>query len=103
MRASSKGNPGEPITRQSARAMVTASSRVVGGGWSRAALAWRVGGLRAGSGVDMIEVRLRTRPGWAMASAWAIIPPIEIPTTWAESRPRPSSRPAVSSAMSDTR
>ena len=50
--------------------------------------------------VDMIEVRLATLSGWRMASAWAIIPPIDMPTTCARSMPRASSRPAASSAMS---
>ena len=34
----------------------------------------------------MIEHRLRTRSGWLMASRWAIIPPMETPTTWAGRR-----------------
>ena len=50
--------------------------------------------------VDMIEVRLRTRSGYVMASRWAIIPPIETPTTCAESRPRAAISPAASAAMS---
>ena len=50
--------------------------------------------------VDMIETRLFTRAGCRMVSDWAIIPPIETPTTWAAPNPRPSMSPAVSSAMS---
>ena len=49
---------------------------------------------------DMIDVRLATRTGWRMAIVWAIIPPIDAPTTWARSTSRWSSRPAASSAMS---
>ena len=33
--------------------------------------------------LDMIEVRLSTRSGWSMVSCWAIIPPIDTPTTCA--------------------
>jgi hypothetical protein len=50
----------------------------------------------------MIEVSERTRSGCSMATAWAIMPPIEAPTTWALSKPRASSRPTVSAAMSDS-
>ena len=50
--------------------------------------------------VDMIEVSVRTRSGCSMAMVWAIIPPIDAPTTWADSMPRASSRPTASAAMS---
>ena len=30
--------------------------------------------------LDIAEVRLSTRSGWRMAVAWAIMPPIELPT-----------------------
>ena len=53
----------------------------------------RLGSLRSSDGLDppclrspvfdMIDVRLATLPGWWIASAWAIIPPIDTPTTWA--------------------
>jgi hypothetical protein len=49
---------------------------------------------------DMIEVRLRTRSGWRIASDCAIMPPIDTPSTCARSMPNASSKPAVSSAMS---
>ena len=52
--------------------------------------------------VDMIEHRLRTRAGCVMARVWAIMPPIDVPTTWASSMPSASRRPAVSSAMSSS-
>ena len=32
---------------------------------------------------DMIEQRLSTRSGWSIVSCWAIIPPIDTPTTCA--------------------
>jgi len=38
--------------------------------------------------VDMIDVKESTRSGWLAASIWAIIPPIDAPTTWAFSMPR---------------
>ncbi len=37
--------------------------------------------------VDMTLVSERTRPGCSIAIVWAIIPPIDTPTTWAESQP----------------
>ncbi len=33
--------------------------------------------------VDMIDVNVRTLPGYCAATVWAIIPPIEMPTRWA--------------------
>ena len=48
----------------------------------------------------MIDVRLRTRCGWLIASCWAIMPPIDMPTTCADSSASASSSPAVPSAMS---
>ena len=50
--------------------------------------------------VDMMLVSERTRSGRAMAMVWAIMPPIEMPTTCADSSPRWSSSPKPSSAMS---
>ena len=50
--------------------------------------------------VDMMLVRDRSRCGCSTAMVWAIMPPIETPTTWAVSRPRWSSRPNASAAMS---
>ena len=50
--------------------------------------------------VDMIDVRLRTRSGCSIAIVWAIMPPIDTPTTWAPSMPSASSRPTASAAMS---
>ncbi len=35
---------------------------------------------RAAPVVDMIDVSVRTRPGWCAATVCAIIPPIETPT-----------------------
>ena len=40
---------------------------------------------------DMIEHRLSTRSGWSIVSCWAIIPPIDTPTTCAAPTPRWSS------------
>ena len=51
---------------------------------------------------DMIDVRLATWPGWRMAIAWAIMPPIDAPTTWVGPMSRWSSSWAASSAMSST-
>ena len=45
-------------------------------------------------------MRVRIRSGWASASSWAIMPPIEMPTTWARSSSSASSRPAASAARS---
>ncbi len=50
----------------------------------------------------MIEASERTRSGCSKAIVWAIMPPIEAPTTWARSTPRWSSRPTASPAMSDS-
>ena len=52
--------------------------------------------------VDMIETSERTRSGWRAARLWAIIPPIDAPTTWARSIPSAVSSPAASSAMSSS-
>ena len=57
----------------------------------------------AGPGVDMIDVRVRVRVGWSMANCWAIIPPMDTPSTCADPMPRASSRPAASAAMSASR
>ena len=79
----------------------TASSREAGGVGTSAARASGLGWPTEGSPVvDMIDVRVVTRSGKSMANAWAIMPPIETPTMWARSRPRASSRPAASAAMS---
>ncbi len=50
--------------------------------------------------LDMIRPSDRTRSGWLPASTWAIIPPIDAPTTCARSMPRWSSSPLTSSARS---
>ena len=50
--------------------------------------------------VDMMLVSERTRLGCSIARVWAIMPPIETPAMWADSRPRWSSRPTASAAMS---
>ena len=50
--------------------------------------------------LDMIEASERTRSGCRAAISWAIMPPIEAPTTCARSIPSASSRPIPSSAMS---
>ena len=44
--------------------------------------------------------RLRTRSGWLRPTCWAIIPPMETPTTWASFQPRWSISATASSAMS---
>ena len=86
--------------RASARCTPRARS---GGGVIRAAIASGVGWPTRGSPVvDMIEVSVRTRSGCSMAIVWAIIPPIDAPTTWAVSMPRASSSPTASSAMSES-
>ena len=54
-------------------------------------------------GVDMIEVSVRTRAGCLMASAWAIMPPIEVPMTCADGQPRASITARASAAMSSSR
>ena len=51
-------------------------------------------------GADAMDVRLRTRPGWRIASTWPIMPPSEKPNTWALSQPIASSTATVSPAMS---
>ena len=58
--------------------------------------------VRAVAGVRHDRRQAGTRRGWPIAIAWAIIPPIDAPTTWAASMPRWSSSPAASSAMSLT-
>ena len=50
--------------------------------------------------LDMIDTSDSTRSGCSAAIVWAIMPPIEAPTTWAASISRWSSRPAASAAMS---
>ena len=50
--------------------------------------------------VDMMLVSERTRAGCSIAIVCAIMPPIEMPTTWADAIPRWSSRPKESSARS---
>jgi len=59
----------------------TASSRLVAGAASSTARASWVAPPIEGAGVDMIEVRLRTRVGCRIASVCAIMPPIDTPTT----------------------
>ena len=54
-------------------------------------------------GVDMIEVSERTREGCRMASAWAIIPPMEVPATCADGQPSASITARASCAMSSSR
>ena len=74
--------------------------------WSAAApsaspFASRVGGGTFGLPVvDMIEVSERTRCGNEIAISWAIMPPMDGPTRWAELMPRTTISPVVSSAMS---
>lgn len=48
---------------------------------------------------DIIDVKVSTRSGQERAIVWAIIPPIEAPTTWARSIPSALSSPRPSSAM----
>jgi hypothetical protein len=50
----------------------------------------------------MIDVSVRTRSGCSIATVWAIIPPIERPTTCADRRPSASSSATVSAAMSES-
>ena len=51
----------------------------------------------------MIEVSVRTRAGCLMASAWAIMPPMEAPATCADGQPSVSITARASSAMSSSR
>ena len=100
--ASSKGKPGEARIRDTSMDWSMTASRPSAGSTRRAAMASGVGGPVAGPGVDMIDVRLRVRVGWSMANCWAIIPPIDAPSTWADPMPgrragrrrRPPCRPA---------
>ena len=50
--------------------------------------------------LDSIEASDSTRSGDRIAIVWAIMPPIELPTTCARSIPRWSSSPKASAAMS---
>ena len=50
--------------------------------------------------LDMIETSDSVRCGYRIAIVWAIMPPIEAPTTCARSIPRWSSTPTLSPAMS---
>ena len=45
------------------------------------------------------RVSERTRSGWETPRIWASTPPIEAPSTWADSRPRSSSTAMASAAM----
>ncbi len=49
---------------------------------------------------DITIVTVSVFPGCSIATSWAIIPPIEAPTTWAASMPSASSSPVASEAMS---
>ena len=81
-----------------------AASRPLGGLPSMTPKALRLGGAaRRLPVLDMIETIERTRSGCSIAVVWAIIPPIEAPTRWAESMSRWSIRPTVSAAMSRSR
>jgi hypothetical protein len=51
---------------------------------------------------DIIEVSESTRSGCRAAKVWAIIPPIDAPTTCAAGLPRAASSAAASSAMSSS-
>ncbi len=50
------------------------------------------------AGAVAIRTRLSTRPGCRMASAWAMMPPRDSPTTCARSMPSAASSPSRSSA-----
>ena len=77
------------------------ASRSAGGGVMSAALASLVERPYSCSlVVDMTEMRLRTRAGCSMAMAWAIMPPIDMPITWAPAMPSASSSPMPSAAKS---
>ena len=73
--------------------LAIASSRSVGAGRQERAAAPRAWAAPTSGSpvVDMIDVSVRTRVGCSMAMVWAIIPPIDAPTTWAASMPRSSS------------
>src|SRR5437763_2861789 len=101
MRSLSCGRPREPINSNMRSIRSTAASRPCRGGR-------RKNGYTAGAGwptqnrpvVDMIETSERTASGCLAASVWAIMPPIDAPTTWAGARSSSRSRPAASPAMS---
>jgi hypothetical protein len=55
-----------------------------------------------GQAVGLVDIRVSdaTRSGWSSATSWPIHPPTDIPTKWALSRPKASSRPTASCARS---
>ena len=53
--------------------------------------------------VDITEVSDRTRAGCSIAMVCAIIPPIDVPNTCADSQPSASSTATASAAMSVSR
>jgi hypothetical protein len=63
------------VIRATSVSYATAASRLAAGGRISAAIACGLGLLSPGAGVDMIEVRLSTRPGRRAAIVCAIIPP----------------------------
>ncbi len=67
---------------------------------SRASASRRGPGSRGSPVDDMIDVSVRTRSGWWIASSCAIAPPIDAPTTCAVRMRSASSSPTVSAAMS---
>ena len=80
-----------------------ASSAVRAGRAASAPVAPSVGRPIRGDGVDITEVSDRTRCGCSIASAWAIIPPIDVPNTCADAQPSASSTATASAAMSAIR
>ena len=86
-------------TEEAAAVLVSAPARNRDEAMDRAVAARRVIGSPV---VDMIDVRLRTRCGCRKATVWAIMPPSDAPTTWADPRPSASSNPTASSAMSSS-
>ncbi len=100
----SKGYLGPQYTCHLRRYCAMNGSSSVSRGSVRHAHASGVDGGRPGSPVlDMIDVSVSTRSGWPAARSWAIMPPIERPTTCAFSMPSASSNPTVSATRSDNR
>ena len=103
--ASSRSSPREPITARAAAELSTNAARSSSGGrvirTSRASAV--ASPTERSPVVDMIEQSERTRSGRSIAIVWAIIPPIDAPTTWAAPMSSWSSRPTASAAMSRER
>ena len=84
--SSSRSNPGEPMSVNVLTMCSTKPSRSVGGTPISTFAVRRCGWPDVRAPVlPMIETSERTRPGWLVATVWAIIAPIDAPTMWARS------------------